>query len=189
MFRPDKAGLESILGTIPEFVIVVDLGGRIRYINRAESGYDTEDLIGQRASDMVPASSDDRFDAALEALLETGEIQEYDALVSLPDGFTAWYRTRMLPLGDGATPHSVLLIATNVTELKAMQEKIAKLHRLLPICSWCGKIRDDQGQWQPVEKYLAKKEGKQVSHALCPDCYDREFGELDDLEESSGSVA
>jgi sigma-B regulation protein RsbU (phosphoserine phosphatase) len=44
---------------------------------------------------------------------------------------------------------------------------------LLPICSYCKKIRDDQNYWQQVEAYISSHTDAQFSHGVCPDCYER----------------
>ena len=52
------------------------------------------------------------------------------------------------------------------------------LSGLLPICSWCKKIRDDQGYWEQVETYLSKHSEIIFSHSFCPECavaYERQF--------------
>lgn len=55
-------------------------------------------------------------------------------------------------------------------ELKEALAKVKTLTGMLPICSNCKKIRDDQGYWQAVELYLAEHSGATLSHGMCPDC-------------------
>lgn len=172
-FEKDPENLRWLLRALPEMVLVVDRGGRIQYLNRAEPGYDAEDLVGLKAEDLTPAASQERFHRALEALVATGEEQEYEAEVRLEDGFQAWYQIRMLPLGGEDEVTSVLLLATNITELKAAREDAARLRRILSICSWCDRIRHRDGRWEPIEDYLQREEEAGVSHGICPDCSER----------------
>ncbi len=44
---------------------------------------------------------------------------------------------------------------------------------MLPICSYCKKIRDDQNYWQQIEGYINERTGSDFSHSVCPDCYTR----------------
>lgn len=60
-----------------------------------------------------------------------------------------------------------------ITELQAALEKIKTLSGLLPICSACKKIRNDDGYWQQVEGYITQHTDVLFSHGLCPDCYDK----------------
>lgn len=49
-------------------------------------------------------------------------------------------------------------------------DEIHALRGLIPICAWCKKIKDDDGYWNAVEKYLARHPDSRFSHAICPDC-------------------
>ncbi len=41
---------------------------------------------------------------------------------------------------------------------------------LIPICANCKSIRDDQGNWHPIEYYLIKHPIADFSHGICPEC-------------------
>lgn len=52
--------------------------------------------------------------------------------------------------------------------------QMRKLEQLLPICSYCHKIREgDNGPWEPLEEYVGERTGSSFSHGVCPDCYAR----------------
>jgi DNA-binding response OmpR family regulator len=51
--------------------------------------------------------------------------------------------------------------------------QVRELEELLPICSYCKKIRDDQNYWQQIEGYISERTGSDFSHSVCPDCYQR----------------
>jgi sigma-B regulation protein RsbU (phosphoserine phosphatase) len=48
--------------------------------------------------------------------------------------------------------------------------QVRLLEELLPICSYCKKIRDDQNYWQRMESYINERTGSEFSHSVCPDC-------------------
>ncbi len=52
-------------------------------------------------------------------------------------------------------------------------EKVKTLHGLLPICSWCKRIRDDHGYWNQVETYISAHTEADFTHGICPECKDR----------------
>ena len=52
-------------------------------------------------------------------------------------------------------------------------------HRLLPICSYCKKIRDENGHWEDVEVYVKKRMYMDFSHSVCPDCMSRYYPWVD----------
>jgi len=55
-------------------------------------------------------------------------------------------------------------------ELREANEKIRTLSGLIPICSVCKKIRNDNGYWDQIEKYLSEHADVNFSHGYCPDC-------------------
>lgn len=73
-------------------------------------------------------------------------------------------------------------------KLQKALEEVKRLKNLLPICAGCKKIRDDQGYWQSVEKYLLDHAGVQFSHGLCPDCVRKLYPDMADelLGETEG---
>ena len=70
-------------------------------------------------------------------------------------------------------------LAQRVTELQAAIDNIKQLHGLLPICSYCKRIRGDDQYWQNVESYIAERSDAQFSHGICPPCYAKLEDELD----------
>jgi len=57
--------------------------------------------------------------------------------------------------------------------------QIPQLGELLPICSYCKKIRDDDAYWQQFEAYIQEHTGTHFSHGVCPDCFEEQMHELD----------
>jgi len=65
----------------------------------------------------------------------------------------------------------------------SLQQEVRQLRGLLPICSYCKKIRDDRNIWTQMEQYVTERSGALFSHSLCPDCYDKEMKpQLDHLK-------
>jgi len=48
---------------------------------------------------------------------------------------------------------------------------IIELYHMIPICSVCGKVRDDKASWMRVESYFKNKWGVNFTHGLCPECH------------------
>jgi DNA-binding response OmpR family regulator len=57
-----------------------------------------------------------------------------------------------------------------IEQLQAALSNVKTLRGLLPICSWCHKIRDDSGYWNQLEVYLGEHSDLDFSHSICPDC-------------------
>ena len=51
--------------------------------------------------------------------------------------------------------------------------QVQQLEEMLPICSYCKKIRDDKNYWQQIEGYINQRTGSEFSHSVCPECYNR----------------
>jgi DNA-binding response OmpR family regulator len=59
-------------------------------------------------------------------------------------------------------------------ELIARVETHVQLHQLrsiLPICSYCGKIRNEKEDWEALDSYVHRHAGTAFSHSICPGCY------------------
>jgi hypothetical protein len=65
---------------------------------------------------------------------------------------------------------AMLLISRKRAEV---QTKI--LSQLLPICSYCKKIRDSEGCWNQIETYIAAHSEINFTHSVCPECAVRHF--------------
>ena len=50
---------------------------------------------------------------------------------------------------------------------------VNKLSGLLPICSYCKRIRKEENRWQQLEVYLSEHSEAEFSHGICPDCLER----------------
>jgi len=53
------------------------------------------------------------------------------------------------------------------------EERIKKLEGLLPICSYCKKIRDKDDTWYPLEHFIEDHSKAEFSHGICPDCFEK----------------
>jgi len=48
--------------------------------------------------------------------------------------------------------------------------EVTRLQGMLPICSYCKKIRNDQNSWEQLESYFSEHSHATFSHGICPDC-------------------
>jgi len=73
-------------------------------------------------------------------------------------------------------------LASRVRELQDALTHIKTLQGILPICSYCKKIRDDGNYWTMLESYISNHSEAQFSHSICPECYEKfVMPELDKL--------
>lgn len=64
------------------------------------------------------------------------------------------------------------VLSRRVHELEATMARVKRLQGLMPICSYCRRIRTDKNYWLDVENYFAECTDAQLSHGICPECYE-----------------
>lgn len=62
-----------------------------------------------------------------------------------------------------------------IRELQEALGNIKTLQGLLPVCSYCKKIRDDKGYWDQMETYISKHSEALFSHSICPTCFEQQY--------------
>jgi len=71
----------------------------------------------------------------------------------------------------------------HVDRLQRALDEVNRLEGMLPICSYCKKIRNDKNYWTQVENYISAHSEAQFSHSICPQCYETHvLPELEKLE-------
>jgi len=63
----------------------------------------------------------------------------------------------------------------SIADLKRALSEVKILKGMLPICSYCKKVRDDKGYWSQVEVYIKDRSDAEFTHSICPQCVDEHF--------------
>lgn len=101
---------------------------------------------------------------------ERTEEQDYEAAITAgTDDFLAkpitrdaiWRRLRVAKRILGFTKH------------------IRQLEALIPICSYCKQVRDDEDYWKSIEEHVQTHTGSRFTHGVCPECFDRVMQEIE----------
>ena len=74
--------------------------------------------------------------------------------------------------------HTHITLRKRERELEEALKEIKKMTGILPICSYCKQIRNDEGYWQQVEEYISEHSEALFSHGVCPTCYKKMMKEL-----------
>lgn len=69
-----------------------------------------------------------------------------------------------------------------VKELKKALNEVKHLRGLLPMCSWCKKIRNDDGYWERVDAYITNELDVKITHGMCRECAEKVSKETDETE-------
>jgi len=64
-------------------------------------------------------------------------------------------------------------LAARAQQLEEALARVKQLQGLVPICSYCKKIRNDKNFWQQVDTYVSEHSEAQFSHGICPECYEK----------------
>lgn len=102
------------------------------------------------------------------------------------DGSYRWFRWNAIADMNHELIYS---LARDITESKRAEEErdrllrelqsalgeVKELREILPMCMYCKSIRNDQNYWQSLEVYIANHTNAQLSHGICPNCYNSTF--------------
>lgn len=64
-------------------------------------------------------------------------------------------------------------LSARVAELEGALRHVRLLQGLLPICSYCKRIRDDKNYWEQLDTYLMEHSVVEFTHGICPECYEK----------------
>ena len=67
-----------------------------------------------------------------------------------------------------------------IEDLNIANMEIKTLRGIIPICSHCKNIRDDEGYWSQVEVYVRQRTEADFTHSICPDCAQKHYPEFMD---------
>jgi hypothetical protein len=97
----------------------------------------------------------------------------------------AWYWHPLMPqspaefVADTMIRGGVLVaLGYSAARHRELRQEVRTLSGILPICSFCKRIRDSRGSWQVLESYIKNHSEAEFSHGLCPSCAQEHYGEL-----------
>jgi response regulator RpfG family c-di-GMP phosphodiesterase len=75
------------------------------------------------------------------------------------------------------------ILAYTLDDLRESHWHLRRIEELLPICSYCGKVRTEEAYWQSVEEYL-RENSNFLTHSICPECLEKVDKRLEGGDES-----
>jgi hypothetical protein len=74
-----------------------------------------------------------------------------------------------------ALEREIIELNKQVDILKNRQLDFSETHNILSICSFCKKIKSDEGHWLEVERFFSEYDEYQFSHGICHTCFDDHY--------------
>lgn len=165
--------LARLPGESPNPVLRVTNSGVVLYANSV--GVALLRLLGWDVGDLISGKMMVRLGAALKhgtrEQFEMDLDQRIYSFIVVPvqkQGYANFYGTDITARKVAEQEREKL-----INELQAALAKVRTLSGLVPICSWCKKIRDDRGFWNEVEVFVQSHSDAVFSHGVCPACQKR----------------
>ncbi len=127
--------------------------------------------VDRRIDGLIDAMAPDRETAVPRDLTE--EIAwKYKTLKKrqqISEGF--WQQSNKLLANAASTIRDLSNdLYDRTVELEKALAEIKTLRGIIPICSYCKKIRDEEGSWNQLERYISRHSEAAFSHGICPEC-------------------
>ena len=167
-----------------DMICFLDFNGYFRRVNKAWErtlGYTREELTSRRFIEFVHPDDQERTLNQNAQVRGGGKALSFENRYRCKDGSYRWLRWNAAP----DSPQNVIYgVARDITESKRAEEEreqlvrelqaalaeVKALQQILPICSYCRKIRDDENYWHTVENYISRHTSTRFSHSICPSC-------------------
>jgi PAS domain S-box-containing protein len=191
-----QAHLAAIVESCDEAIVGKNLDGTVISWNAAAErlyGYTAAEMIGRSVSVLVSPYRPHDLPEILERAGRGERVEAFETVRIRKDGQPVEVSLIVSPVKDAAgRVIGASTLARDISRLKedererlrlieeltAALARVKTLDGLLPICSSCKKIRDDQGYWQQVETYVKKHSDAEFTHGLCPDCATKLYPEF-----------
>ena len=184
---PDSESLgpaDAFFATAIDMLCMLDYDGYFKRLNPAWErtlGFTIEELMAKRFIEFVHPDDRSRTLEQNARVRAGGQAIGFENRYLCKDGSFRWLHWNSTPM---MLDRVIYGVARDVTQLKRAVEdrerlvhelqdalsEVKALQRILPICSYCRKVRDDENYWDTVEAYLSRHTSSQFSHSICPAC-------------------
>jgi PAS domain S-box-containing protein len=187
MMRDRAADLEDRFFTLSiDMLCIAHFSGYFKRLNPAWEktlGYSREELQSKPMFDFVHPEDRERTLEQNRRVRTGGQALAFENRYRCKDGSYRWLLWNATADLDRQLIYSVARDITErkraehdreqlLRELQTALAEVKELQKILPICMYCKRIRDDANYWQTVETYISQHTNTQFSHGICPTCYE-----------------
>ena len=190
------ARLAAIIESSDDAIVGRSLDGRIKSWNAAACrlyGFTEAEAVGQTINFPAGPEQGQELASLLERVGRGEHIKHFETRRQRKEGEWVEVSLSVSPVRNTAGQIiGISTIARNITERKKAERErerlveeqqrllgeVKTLSGLLPICSYCKKIRDDNGYWNQIEDYIGKHSSANFTHSVCPDCASNQYAEF-----------
>jgi len=184
----------QVLDNIADGVYFVSVKRKIVFWNKgaeAITGYTSAEAVGRACYDDFLNHEDEKGHALCDSgcpitlVPETKKPLQRNLFLRRKDGSKVLVEEHISPLYSSGKLDGVIITFRDIslfTGLRPFQLMTQKMERLLPICGWCKKIRNDHDVWQQLEAFFSDQGMGEFTHSMCPDCAEKIFSKKIYLE-------
>jgi PAS domain S-box-containing protein len=187
MFHGKLRLYERILDNIADGLCFVTVNRKIAVWNRgAESitGYSSAEAVGRGCYEDFLSHEDEKgrklcdSGCPVAVLTDTKVPLQRNVFLKKKDGGKLLVEEHISPLYKNGKMEGIVILFRDITlftGLRPFQLKTEKMKRLIPICGWCKKIRNDSNLWEQLEAFLTDQGMGDFTHSMCPACAEKIF--------------
>ena len=167
-----------------DMLCFLDFDGYFKRLNPAWErtlGFTLKELMSRPFIEFVHPDDRERTLKQNRQVRAGGQALGFENRYLCKDGSFRWFLWNAAP---GSAERVIYSVARDITarkqaeeererlvrELQAALAEVKVLRAILPICSYCRKIRDDENYWLTVESYISRHTNTRFSHGICPSC-------------------
>ncbi|MBN2224180.1 MAG: PAS domain-containing protein [Deltaproteobacteria bacterium] len=171
--------------SIPDWIVIVDEECRIVKVNKAFAdsfGRHPKDVVGRKCRGFIGGIDWPCTECPREAVIADGTPRVTEVFNRRLSAHMVITTAPYVDLQGriSGTSHVIKDVTERkradlerealIAELQEALSRVKTLSGLLPICASCKRIRDDSGNWDPIEVYIRDRSSAQFSHGICPEC-------------------
>ncbi|HVY25253.1 MAG TPA: ATP-binding protein [Polyangiaceae bacterium] len=146
--------LNVMLENAPSFITRITTDGLFLYLNRVAPGFDMKDVLGTSADSYVPPQFRARAHEAMQAAIDTQQTQQYATLGQVSAKGIGHYLTRVSPIVEDGKVSSLVMIATDVTDLEESRMLLQVALNASGLGIWTFEPKTGLGSWDETTRRI-----------------------------------